>query len=106
MQNKIQDGYSILYTNAGAEAVMGGSLVVIGELVAIASTDIAPGASGACDVSGVFELAKDSAAIAQGASVYLDASGKVTATVGDTPAGKCWADAPAAAQTANIKINA
>lgn len=108
MQNKIQDGTRILYTNPaapGSAPLPGGSLVLVGEVAAVTSCDCLGGETVSAEVEGVFELASDGAAIAQGVSVYMDASGKLTATVGGDYVGKAWAAAAAGATTAQVNLN-
>ncbi|MDL2306634.1 DUF2190 family protein [Desulfovibrio sp. OttesenSCG-928-C06] len=103
MQNKINDGKRIKY--ACPDAVKGGDIVVIGEMVGVASADYAANELGVYHPEGVFELAKDAAAIAVGKRVYLGVDGKITAEVGDLPAGIAWMDAAAGATTVEVKIN-
>ena len=105
MQNSIEQGRSIDYT-PGAD-VTGGDLIVFPGMVAVASTDISAGETGACETEGVFALPKDATALAQGQAVYAKTDGTVTATEsGNVPAGKCWADAAGNAATVAVKINA
>lgn len=61
----------------------------------------------ALTVSGVFEFATDSAAITQGALVYLKSDGKVSATKeGNTLIGVAWSKAEATSgATVLVKIN-
>jgi predicted RecA/RadA family phage recombinase len=72
--NFVQDGNVIDYTNAGT-AIDSGDVVVIGQLIAVALTDIANGATGSVAIGGVFTLPKVSAAvIAAGESLVWDVS--------------------------------
>jgi predicted RecA/RadA family phage recombinase len=111
MQNRVQNGESILYT-APAD-VKGGALVVFPGMVAVASTDIPAGKAGACDAEGVFLLPKDNTTLAQGQAVYVKPDGKTTASVNDgqsTPTayqriGVAWAAAVAGDSAVKVKIN-
>lgn len=112
MQNKIREGRCIDVT---AESdITGGSVVNLGGLIAIASTDIPEGQTGACEVAGVYELPKVSGAISQGAKVYLDGDGKITtsASTGEgqdaednTYAGVAWEAAASGDATVPVSIN-
>lgn len=74
MQNYIQQGSTILWTNGGS-AVSSGDVVIVGDLVGIAATDIAGSASGTVYIEGVFEVACNSAdVITQGMKLVWDAS--------------------------------
>lgn len=71
--NYIQPGEVIDYT-AGAN-ITSGSVVAMGNILGVALTDIASGATGSVQITGVFEVPKVSAAvIAQGESLTWDAS--------------------------------
>lgn len=72
--NYVQNGEVLAYTNAGS-AISSGDVVVIGNLVGIALTDIATDETGSVALEGVFTVPKVSAAvIAQGEKVIWDAS--------------------------------
>ncbi len=103
MQNEVSIGRAIHYTPD--KDVAGGQLVVLPGMVAVAATDIASGETGACVAVGVFELAKASGAIAQGAPVYVDAQGKITATASATFAGVAWRAAEAGDVTVDVSLN-
>ncbi|MCL1915679.1 MAG: DUF2190 family protein [Desulfovibrionaceae bacterium] len=107
MQNSVRQGRSIDYTPT--DDVKGGDLVVFPAMVAVASTDIPAGALGACEAEGVFELPKDSTALAQGQAVFVAANGaSVTATAGEGAlrAGVAWSEAAGSADVVAVKINA
>lgn len=71
--NFVQDGEVIQYT-AGSN-ISSGAVVKIGNILGVALTDIANGATGAVAISGVFDVPKVSAAvIAQGESLTWDVS--------------------------------
>ena len=60
MKNFIQNGSNLTITN-GATAVSSGDVVVIGDLVGVAVTDIAANAKGAIATQGVYEVDRASA---------------------------------------------
>lgn len=81
MGRLIQNGGCFDWTNSGASAIDSGTAVIVGDLVGVAVRDIPVGATGALSVEGIYELAKDTAAITLGAKVYIvSASGKASAT--------------------------
>ena len=89
MARYVQPGKAIEYTNAGEETIRYGDVVALTNCIGVAAADIAPGATGVIEISGVYEMPADtSAAFTQGQKPYWDASGKkVTATEGDVTAG-------------------
>lgn len=75
-----EDG-AIDYTPTSA--VTGGDVVVVGSVVAVATSDIAANKLGSLAVDGVFKVPKITGAIAAGALVYWDPTGNpVTGTAG------------------------
>ena len=106
MKNHIQDGHTIAIANTGTEPILSGSPVAIGDMVAVAITDIKPGFTGDGCARGVMELPKLAADnIAQGKSVYLK-DGKIQLTATDAiPAGKAWEAAGASSTTVLVGIN-
>ncbi|ADE14172.1 putative RecA/RadA recombinase [Nitrosococcus halophilus Nc 4] len=71
--NYIQPGNVIDYT-AGSD-IASGDVVVIGNMLGVAKTDIATGETGSVQITGVFKCPKVSAAvIAQGESLTWDVS--------------------------------
>jgi predicted RecA/RadA family phage recombinase len=77
MATLIQEGAKIDYTPE--LAVAAGDVVVLGDLVGVASLDIPAGHLGALQVEGVFEMPKAAEAIEAGTKVYWDeTSGQVT----------------------------
>ena len=85
----MQDGNAIDYT-PGSD-VSSGDVVVVGTMVGIAPSDIASGALGAIQVSGVGEFPKasgSSTAIAAGALVYWDVANQVAQTDDESAANK------------------
>lgn len=103
MQNEVSIGRAIDYTPESDVAA--GSLIILSGMVAVAATDIPAGELGAAQAVGVFELAKASGAIGQGDPVYVDSSGKITATASATFAGVAWRAAAAADATVDVCIN-
>jgi predicted RecA/RadA family phage recombinase len=74
-------GSTIDYTPSSA--VTAGDVVIVGDIVGVASGDIAANAKGSLDVEGVFDLPKTSAVFAVGDNVYWSATGTpVTGTAG------------------------
>lgn len=73
--NYVQNGHVIEYANSGA-AISSGDVVVVGNLVGVALTDIAATTGvGSVQIDGVFSLPKVSAAvIGAGESVIYDVS--------------------------------
>lgn len=110
MQNSIRNGRCIHHTPAAD--IMGGEIVVLAGMIAIASTDIPAGAMGACEVDGVYALAKGNTAFAQGDRVYLtegEVDGKTvytaTSAPGDIYAGVAWDNVPANESVVSVRIN-
>lgn len=96
-----QRGEAIDYANAGSTDIAAGDIVVIGERIGIAGTDIPAGGVGSLMVEGVYLIPKDTAAIGIGATVYY-AGGKATATSGSVTAG--YAIEAAAADDVTVKV--
>lgn len=109
--NYIQAGEVIDYT-AGAD-ISSGDVVVVGNLVGVAITDIANGEVGAVGIDGVWELPKVSAAvIAAGETVNYDVSAgefddnAATAATGDLTGGCVAVEAAGNGDTTvKVKIN-
>ena len=98
-----QCGESIDFTNDGTAAIEANTLVVFGDHVGVAGTDIAVGETGSLFVEGVWEIPKDSAAIDAGASVYFDGTAG-SATKGSGAALAGYAVEAAAADDATVKV--
>lgn len=58
MRNRMREGETLNYINAGVDTIMSGSAVSVGCLIGIAATDIEPGAEGALRLDGVYDLPK------------------------------------------------
>jgi predicted RecA/RadA family phage recombinase len=106
MQNFVQPGEKITYTNGTGSAITSGSPVVIGSLVGVAMGDIADGATGEVLLEGVVELTKTTPlAIAQGDEVFWSTStNKVTKTATDKPLGTAHAAAGSSDTSAQVKL--
>jgi len=105
-KNFIQDGNTISITNNGNEDIVSGSAVAVGDLIAVAVTDIPGSGVGDGLVKGVFQLPKLSAdVVPAGAKVYL-ASGTVQLEATDAVfAGYAWEAAGAGDTVIDVKIN-
>ena len=102
------DGAAVDYTPDAA--VTAGDVVVQGELVGVAKSDIAASALGALAVEGVFDFAKDTgsaSAITAGSLCYWDAGNEVATTTASTHKliGKAVEAAAAADATVRIKLD-
>ena len=86
------------WTNATSADVASGAVVPVGNILGVALTDIADGATGSVQIQGVFVCPKvTTAVIAQGASLVWDVSvGKFDASTA-TPAAGDVSGAPAVA---------
>jgi predicted RecA/RadA family phage recombinase len=74
-KNYIQPGEVIDWTNATGGTKTSGSVIALGQTLGVALVDIANGATGSVQISGVFEVPKVSAAvIANGESLVWDVS--------------------------------
>lgn len=84
MTNKIQEGEVLDYVNTTNAKVLSNQLVFVGILFGVAVADIEPGATGAINLTGVYEFPKATGAIAQGEKVYWSAANSnVTKTATD-----------------------
>ncbi len=106
-KNFVQPGKTIVITNADSAAILSGSPVLVGKVVAVAITDIEAGQVGDGFAEGVFLLPKLSAdAITIGAQVHIkDGEIQLAATDAEV-AGVAWEDAAAGSSTVAVKINA
>lgn len=106
--NYVQNGKVVDYKNTGTDPILSGSVVLMGKMVGVAVTGIAPGKTGAVQVEEVFKLPKKAAdAFAIGDVVYWNATDNemVKVATGNTAAGKAFADAPANSASVNVKLN-
>ncbi|HBT76706.1 MAG TPA: hypothetical protein DEB39_07225, partial [Planctomycetaceae bacterium] len=74
----IHDGKSVDFFPAADVAA--GTVIVEGDLVGVTKLDIPAGRLGALAVVGVFDIAKNDAAITLGAKIYWDAAAKQAVT--------------------------
>ncbi len=85
MKNSVQNGKSLDLIASAAYA--SGELVVEGNFVGVAVTDIASGDVGAVSMTGVYQFSKESAAsLAQGDIAYYDSSTKKLDATTSNPA--------------------
>lgn len=105
----IQDGEFLEYSNSGS-AISAGSVVVVGERIGIAVTDIAATTGvGTLQMDKVHELAKTtSQAWVQGDKLFYDASTSKLTTVatGNVPAGFAFEAAGSSDTTGLCKLDA
>lgn len=101
----IHDGLSIDIT-AGENGIAAGDIVIIGDLIGVAKTDIAAGAVGAIATEGVYSVKKAaSVTFTRGAKVYYNVeAGNATVTETDRLIGIATAAAAADDETVNVKI--
>lgn len=100
-------GESLDYKNTTKEKIAAGDVLVMGNRIGVAGTDIEQGELGSAHVSGVFELDKaDTAEIAIGTVVYLAENGITATEENNTPAGYAAAESPAGSGKVWVKINA
>lgn len=93
---------------AAGSNIISGAVVVAGTKVGVALANIASGATGSVQISGVFRLPKLSTdVIGQGAIVYWDTTpGEITTTsAGNTEAGVAYAAAGNGATTVDVLLN-
>lgn len=104
-KNFVQEGKTLNYT-AGAD-ILSGDFVLIGTIGGIAKTAIANGKVGAVHVTGIFNVAKATGAITQGAKLYWDNTNKVLTTTasGNTIVGVAAAAALSGDATVAILLN-
>jgi len=101
-------GYRSQHTNATSTAIASGDVVVLGNEIGIAVSDIAVGATGVVERCGVHELAATSAdAWADGAQLYWDAATEMlTDTAAANPlAGKAYEAKVALVLLADVLVN-
>jgi len=73
-------GDQISYTPSGAD-VAAGDVIVVGDLVGVAKTDIADGVEGILDLVGEFEVLMAAVTIVAGTKAYWDAANDVVTNV-------------------------
>jgi len=110
MDNYVDDGTTVNYTNSGS-AIASGDVVVMSHTLGVALVDIASGATGAVQVKGKVRVPKVSAAVfAVGEKLIYDASAgafddsSATPATGDVTGGAVAAEAGAATVTECVVI--
>jgi len=94
----VQPGEVIDWTNGTGAAKASGAVIAIGQILGVALVDIANGATGAVQITGVFTVPKVSAAvIAQGESLVWDVSAGAFDDNAATPAAGDISGPPAVA---------
>lgn len=103
----VQQGNEVDHT-PGAD-IAAGSLVIIGDLVGIASRDIKANTVGALTVEGIFDVPKDPSqaiSFSAGQKVYVDADGEPqTSATGNTLLGKSVKAAAAAGTFVRVRLD-
>lgn len=100
-----QRGEALDYVNNTSNMIKVGTVLKIGARIGIAGDDIAPKATGAIHVSGVYEFKKTGTnEVKMGTNVYFDGTG-ITETEGsNTLAGYAAEDSPSTATVIKVKI--
>lgn len=88
-----------------SSAVSAGDVVVLSDLLTVATHDIAANALGAVAYSGVWELAKGSDTVAVGDAVYWDGSAITTTSTSNTFAGHAVSAAASGVSVVNVLLN-
>ncbi|MDO4285180.1 MAG: DUF2190 family protein [Eubacteriales bacterium] len=101
-----QTGDNLDYVNGTDAVIEPGTVVSLNdERIAVAATQIAPGAVGVVATVGVFVMDKAAGAIAQGAAVSYDKTAdKIGAGTANIPAGFAAEAAADADETVKVKI--
>lgn len=105
-KNYIQDGNTIRFT--AKKAVKSGDVVVVGEMVGVAITDVENTSQGVLSTTGVFTVkAKQADDIKQGVVLYWDdGAGEATITKGSNKVlGKAWNESGTSSAEVDVKIN-
>ena len=103
--NFVSAGRYMDYTPVGA--ITAGDVVVVGELVGVATSDIAAGALGALAIEGIFDFPKavtSGTAFTNGQLAYWDDTGDVATTTASTHEQIGYAVEAAADATTRVKI--
>jgi predicted RecA/RadA family phage recombinase len=106
MRNYVQPGNVVTLT-APAGGVLSSQGVLIGSLFGVAAYDAKAGAEVEVEVVGVYDLPKDSEALAEGARAYWNSTNKnVTATAsGNKLIGAAVKAAGSSDTTVNVRLN-
>lgn len=99
------DPHYVDYTPSAAVAA--GDVVVLADLIGVATNPIAANKFGSVCIDGVFTMPKATGAISQGAIVYWDATnGNITTTAtANKRAGKAYGAAGSSDTTVNVILN-
>lgn len=73
----IQAGKNWDYVNPTNETIAAGTVIIIGNVAAVAAADIPPGETGAVATTGIWALPKDNSVIAAGDKVFYDSENDV-----------------------------
>lgn len=105
MKNYIQKGEAIEVTTP-AGGYTAGQLVTVGEIVGVAQNTTLENETAVISLAGVYNVAKATGAITQGAKCYLDAvAGNITTTAtGNKLAGYAWLAAASGDATVQVKF--
>lgn len=86
MANYVQEGRIINYANTGEKAIAYGDVVVLTEIIGVATMNIPAGATGTVEITGVYEMsAETTSAFSTGQTVYW-VDDKLTTTQPETGA--------------------
>lgn len=110
MKNKIADGQTLAWTNGTGSDVASGDVVVVGDLVGIASSDIADTATGSVVVQEglVAEVPlAPSLTVAQGAALYASATSAAltTTATSNTFAGHAYKAVDLATDVVQVRLS-
>lgn len=106
-KNFVQNGNTMPLLNSGSEVIASGDVVVVGNIIAIAITDIALLGTGDGFTEGVFQLPKASADVfAAGDAVYISKGVAQASSVDGVYAGIAWEETASGTTVINVKINA
>lgn len=98
-------GESLDYTNATGAKIDAGDILVVGDLVGVAGTDIPDGDTGSVTVAGVFEMPKTGTnAITLGSKVYFDGTGITDTASSNSLAGYAAQAAASGDTTCFVKL--
>ncbi len=105
-KNFVTDGKSMQWANNTEKDVLSGDIAVVEDTVGVAVVDILVGETGTVALEGVWELPAVNSAIAQGKTLYVGDSGKLTATKGANSkyAGVCFYPKDAGGTTVTVKL--
>lgn len=101
----IREGNVVYKTNNTEATILYGDVVKLGTRIGIAASNISIGEVGSISVVGVYEIeAEKTEEFSIGDIVYLNESGNITKTKGDTIAGWIIEDKPSGTPVAIVKI--